>query len=181
MSIYQTDVVTLEGEKTSLEPFQGKVFLVVNVASKCGLTPQYTQLESLQRAWQDRGFSVLGFPCNQFLEQEPGSHEEIKTFCSTTYGVTFPLFAKTDVNGAHRHPLYAQLVAAQPDAQRPERSEFLARMVSKGRAPKEEGDILWNFEKFLINKQGEVIARFSPDMSPDDPIILKQIEHALAA
>lgn len=181
MSIYQTDVVTLEGEKISLEQFQGKVLLVVNVASKCGLTPQYTQLESLQRAWQDKGFSVLGFPCNQFLEQEPGSHDEIKTFCSTTYGVTFPLFAKTDVNGAHRHPLYAQLIAAQPEAQRPEGSEFLTRMVSKGRAPKEEGDILWNFEKFLINRQGDVVARFSPDMSPDDPIILKHIEQALAA
>jgi Glutathione peroxidase len=157
------------------------VLLVVNVASKCGLTPQYEQLESLQKAWQDKDFSVLGFPCNQFLEQEPGSNEEIKTFCSTTYGVTFPLFDKTDVNGEQRHPLYRQLVAAQPEAERPAGSGFLERMESKGRAPKAPGDILWNFEKFLINKQGEVIARFSPDMTPDDPIILKRIEQALAA
>lgn len=180
MSLYQTELVTLDGEKTTLAQYQGKVLLVVNVASKCGLTPQYEQLESLQKAWQDKDFSVLGFPCNQFLEQEPGSNEEIKTFCSTTYGVTFPLFDKTDVNGEQRHPLYRQLVAAQPEAERPAGSGFLERMESKGRAPKAPGDILWNFEKFLINKQGEVIARFSPDMTPDDPIILKRIEQALA-
>ena len=181
MSLYQTELVTLDGEKTTLAQYQGKVLLVVNVASKCGLTPQYEQLESLQKAWQDKDFSVLGFPCNQFLEQEPGSNEEIKTFCSTTYGVTFPLFDKTDVNGEQRHPLYRQLVAAQPEAERPAGSGFLERMESKGRAPKAPGDILWNFEKFLINKQGEVIARFSPDMTPDDPIILKRVEQALAA
>lgn len=181
MSLYQTELVTLDGEKTTLAQYQGKVLLVVNVASKCGLTPQYEQLESLQKAWQDKDFSVLGFPCNQFLEQEPGSNEEIKIFCSTTYGVTFPLFDKTDVNGEQRHPLYRQLVAAQPEAERPAGSGFLERMESKGRAPKAPGDILWNFEKFLINKQGEVIARFSPDMTPDDPIILKRIEQALAA
>ena len=181
MSLYQTELVTLDGEKTTLAQYQGKVLLVINVASKCGLTPQYEQLESLQKAWQDKDFSVLGFPCNQFLEQEPGSNEEIKTFCSTTYGVTFPLFDKTEVNGEQRHPLYRQLVAAQPEAERPAGSGFLERMESKGRAPKAPGDILWNFEKFLINKQGEVIARFSPDMTPDDPIILKRIEQALAA
>lgn len=181
MSLYQTELVTLDGEKTTLAQYQGKVLLVVNVASKCGLTPQYEQLESLQKAWQDKDFSVLGFPCNQFLEQEPGSNEEIKTFCSTTYGVTFPLFDKTEVNGEQRHPLYRQLVAAQPEAERPAGSGFLERMESKGRAPKAPGDILWNFEKFLINKQGEVIARFSPDMTPDDPNILKRIEQALAA
>lgn len=181
MSLYQTELVTLDGEKTTLAQYQGKVLLVVNVASKCGLTPQYEQLESLQKAWQDKDFSVLGFPCNQFLEQEPGSNEEIKTFCSTTYGVTFPLFDKTEVNGEQRHPLYRQLVAAQPEAERPAGSGFLERMESKGRAPKAPGDILWNFEKFLINKQGEVIARFSPDMTPDDPIILKRIEQALVA
>ena len=181
MNLYQTELVTLDGDKTTLAQFQGKVLLVVNVASKCGLTSQYEQLESLQKAWQDKAFSVLGFPCNQFLEQEPGTNEEIKTFCSTTYGVTFPMFDKTDVNGEQRHPLYRQLVAAQPEAERPAGSGFLERMESKGRAPKAPGDILWNFEKFLINKQGEVIARFSPDMTPDDPIILKRIEQALAA
>ncbi|ORM74033.1 glutathione peroxidase [Pantoea wallisii] len=181
MSIYETELVTLDGDKTTLAAWQGKVLLVVNVASKCGLTPQYEQLEALQKAWQAKDFSVIGFPCNQFLEQEPGSNEEIKTFCSTTYGVTFPLFDKTEVNGEQRHPLYRQLVAAQPEAERPAGSGFLERMESKGRAPKAPGDILWNFEKFLIDKQGNVIARFSPDMTPDDPIILKRIEQALAA
>ncbi|MDE1187489.1 MAG: glutathione peroxidase [Pantoea sp.] len=180
MSIYQTELVTLDGEKTTLAQWQGKVLLVVNVASKCGLTPQYEQLEALQKAWQAEGFSVLGFPCNQFLEQEPGSSEEIKTFCSTTYGVTFPMFEKTDVNGPARHPLYSQLVAAQPEALRPEGSGFYERMESKGRAPKTPGDILWNFEKFLINKQGDVVARFAPDMTPDDATIITRIKHALA-
>lgn len=180
MSIYQTELVTLDGEKTTLEQWQGKVLLVVNVASKCGLTPQYEQLEALQKEWQVQGFSVLGFPCNQFLEQEPGSSEEIKTFCSTTYGVTFPMFEKTDVNGPERHALYGVLVAAQPEAQRPQGSGFYERMVSKGRAPKAPGDILWNFEKFLINKQGEVVARFAPDMTPDDATIIASIKQALA-
>lgn len=180
MSIYQTELVTLDGKETTLAHYQGKVLLVVNVASKCGLTPQYERLESLQQAWQAKGFSVLGFPCNQFLGQEPGCNEEIKTFCSTTYGVTFPMFEKIDVNGANRHPLYAQLIAAQPEAERPAGSGFLERMLGKGRAPKAGGDILWNFEKFLIDKQGRVIARFSPDMTPDDFVILHRIEQALA-
>ena len=181
MQIYQTELETLDGEKTTLAAYEGKVLLVVNVASKCGLTPQYEQLEALHKAWQAKGFSVLGFPCNQFLEQEPGSNSEIKTFCSTTYGVTFPMFAKTEVNGEQRHPLYCQLVESQPEAERPAGSGFLERMVSKGRAPKAPGDILWNFEKFLIDKQGKVIARFAPDMTPDDPLILQRIEQALAA
>ena len=147
MNIYQTELVTLDGEKTTLSQWQGKVLLVVNVASKCGLTPQYEELENLQKAWQDQGFSVLGFPCNQFLEQEPGSSEEIKTFCSTTYGVTFPMFAKTEVNGAGRHPLYAQLIAARPDAVRPEGSGFYERMVRNGRALTVQGE---NLSKFHI-------------------------------
>ena len=180
MNIYDTELVTLDGEKTTLSAWQGKVLLVVNVASKCGLTPQYEELENLQKAWQDHGFSVLGFPCNQFLEQEPGSSEEIKTFCSTTYGVTFPMFAKTDVNGEGRHPLYAQLIAACPDAVRPEGSGFYERQVSKGRGPKAPGDIPWNFEKFVIGRDGRIVQRFAPDMTPEDPIILETIKQALA-
>lgn len=180
MSIYDTQLETLDGEKTTLQQWQGEVLLVVNVASKCGLTPQYEQLEQLQKQYQQQGFSVLGFPCNAFLEQEPGSNEEIKTFCSTTYGVTFPMFSKIEVNGADRHPLYAQLVAAQPEAVAPAGSGFLERMASKGRAPKEPGDILWNFEKFLIDREGNVIQRFSPDMTPDDAIIVDSIKQALA-
>lgn len=180
MSLYQTPLITLDGEKTTLENWQGQVLLVVNVASKCGLTPQYEQLEALQKRYQQQGFSVLGFPCNQFLEQEPGSSDEIRTFCSTTYGVSFPLFEKTEVNGSARHPLYKILIAAQPEAIRPEGSGFYERQVSKGRAPKEHGDILWNFEKFLIDRQGRVVKRFAPDMTPDDAVILQAIEQALA-
>ncbi len=180
MSIFDTELVTLDGEKTTLARWQGQVLLVVNVASKCGLTPQYQQLEALHKTRHAAGLTVLGFPCNAFLGQEPGSAEEIKTFCSTTYGVTFPLFSKIEVNGPQRHPLYARLVEAQPQAQSPEGSGFLARMESKGRAPQQPGDILWNFEKFLISKEGEVIARFSPDMEPDDEAVITAIKQALA-
>ncbi len=180
MTIFDTKLETLSGEQTSLAHWQGDVLLVVNVASKCGLTPQYEQLEALQKAQQDKGFSVLGFPCNAFLGQEPGSAEEIQTFCSTTYGVTFPMFSKIEVNGPDRHPLYVQLVAAQPEATVPENSGFLERMSSKGRAPKEPGDILWNFEKFLIGRDGTVLQRFSPDMEPSDPAITSAIQQALA-
>ncbi|RPH20436.1 glutathione peroxidase [Buttiauxella warmboldiae] len=178
--ILNTQVTTIDGEATTLEKWQGKVLLVVNVASKCGLTVQYEQLENLQKDLAHQGFSVLGFPCNQFLGQEPGSHEEIKTFCSTTYGVTFPLFSKLEVNGENRHPLYQKLIAAAPDAVAPEGSGFLERMSSKGRAPVQPGDILWNFEKFLIGRDGQVIARFSPDMTPEDPVVVNAIKSALA-
>ena len=179
MSIFDTELITLDGEKTTLAQWQGDVLLVVNVASKCGLTPQYEQLENLLKTLHASGLTVLGFPCNAFLEQEPGSEEEIKTFCSTTYGVTFPMFSKIEVNGPQRHPLYHQLVAAQPVAQRPEGSGFLERMESKGRAPRQAGDILWNFEKFVIGRDGQVIARFSPDMEPNDPTLTAAINQAL--
>ena len=178
--ILNTEVTTIDGEKTTLASFAGKVLLIVNVASKCGLTPQYEQLEDLQKQFAAEGFSVLGFPCNQFLGQEPGSEEEIKTFCSTTYGVTFPLFSKIDVNGEHRAPLYQKLIAAAPKAVAPEGSGFYERMASKGRAPLYVDDILWNFEKFLVDRQGNVIQRFSPDMTPDDPQLLAAIKGALA-
>ena len=179
-NVLNTPVTTIDGEKTTLEGYKGKVLLIVNVASKCGLTPQYEQLEALQESLQGEGFTVLGFPCNQFLGQEPGSEEEIKTFCSTTYGVTFPLFSKVEVNGEQRHPLYSLLTCAAPDAIAPEGSGFYERMASKGRAPAQPGDILWNFEKFLIGRDGEVIGRFSPDMTPDDPTLTSAIKHALA-
>ncbi|WP_242388518.1 glutathione peroxidase [Kosakonia cowanii] len=179
-NILDTEVTTIDGEKRSLSGWRGKVLLVVNVASKCGLTPQYEQLENLQKAWEGEGFSVLGFPCNQFLGQEPGSEEEIKTFCSTTYGVTFPLFSKIDVNGDARHPLYEKLIAAAPTALAPADSEFYERMVSKGRAPQAPGDILWNFEKFLIGRDGQVIQRFSPDMTPEDPLLVNAIKQAVS-
>ena len=178
--ILNTQVTTIDGEATTLEKWKGKVLLMVNVASKCGPTVQYEQLENLQKEYEQQGFSVLGFPCNQFLGQEPGSEEEIKTFCSTTYGVTFPMFSKLDVNGENRHPLYEKLVAAAPNAVAPEGSGFLERMSSKGRAPKQTGDILWNFEKFLIGRDGKVIQRFSPDMTPEDPALVAAVKQALA-
>lgn len=178
--ILNTDITTIDGEKISLETYRGKVLLVVNVASKCGLTPQYEQLENIQQAWEKEGFTVLGFPCNQFMGQEPGSEEEIKTFCSTTYGVSFPLSAKIDVNGENRHPLYAKLIAAAPEATAPAGSGFYERMESKGRAPLNKGDILWNFEKFLVGRDGQVIQRFSPDMTPEDPVLQDAVKLALA-
>lgn len=178
--ILNTEVTTIDGEKLTLSRFKGQVLLIVNVASKCGLTPQYEQLEALQRKYAQQGFSVLGFPCNQFLGQEPGSEEDIKTFCSTTYGVTFPMFSKIDVNGEHRHALYQKLVSAAPVALAPQGSGFYERMASKGRGPQQPGDILWNFEKFLLGRDGEILQRFSPDMTPEDATLTETLRQALA-
>jgi glutathione peroxidase len=161
VSIYEIPVKTLDGNDSSLGDLAGKTLLVVNVASKCGLTPQYTALEELHERLAPRGFSVVGFPCNQFGGQEPGTAEEIEEFCSTTYGVTFPMFEKVEVNGPGRHPVYDELTAV-PDA--------------KGEA----GDIQWNFEKFLIGPDGSVVGRFRPRTTPDDPEVLDAIESSLA-
>ena len=151
---------TIDGTQTTLADFGDQTILVVNVASKCGLTPQYTQLEELQRQYGDQGFTVLGFPCNQFLGQEPGTTEEIQEFCSTTYGVTFPLMDKTKVNGPHKHPLYAALTR-EKDAD--------------GKA----GKVKWNFEKFVIAPDGTV-SRFRPSTLPDAPEVVAAIENGLA-
>jgi len=151
---------TIDGEARSLGDFSGKVLLVVNVASKCGLTPQYTGLEELYRKMKDRGLEVLGFPCNQFGGQEPGSEAEIKGFCSTKYDVTFPMFSKLDVNGDARHPLYAW-------------------MTSQETSPEGPGDIQWNFAKFLVGRDGELIARFSPTEAPTSESVVEAIERAL--
>jgi glutathione peroxidase len=158
--IQEIPLTTLDGEPTSLSRFADRAVLVVNVASKCGLTPQYRGLETLARDYADRGLTVLGVPCNQFMRQEPGSAEEIKTFCSTTYGVTFPLLEKTDVNGAGRHPLYAELTKT-PDAD--------------GAA----GDVQWNFEKFLLAPGGRVVNRFRPRTEPDASEVIAAIEAVL--
>jgi glutathione peroxidase len=160
MTIYDIPVHNLNGEASSLAPYAGKTVLVVNVASKCGLTPQYEGLEQLQKTYEDRGFSVVGFPCNQFAGQEPGSAEEIQTFCSTTYGVTFPLFEKIDVNGEDQSPIYAELNQTAD-------------------AEGYSGDIRWNFEKFLISPDATV-QRFSPTVTPEDPILVGAIEAALS-
>jgi glutathione peroxidase len=162
VSIYDIPVKTLGGEGSSLGALAGKTLLVVNVASKCGLTPQYTALEELHARLAPRGFSVVGFPCNQFGGQEPGTAEEIEQFCSMTYGVTFPLFEKIEVNGPGQHPVYSELTAV-PDA--------------SGDA----GDIQWNFEKFVIGPDGAVVARFRPRTVPDDPEMLAVIEANLPA
>ncbi|MEU5694166.1 glutathione peroxidase [Actinosynnema sp. NPDC020468] len=160
MSIHDIPVSTLSGEPSSLGSLRGKAVLVVNVASRCGLTPQYAGLERLQERYAARGFSVVGFPCNQFAGQEPGTAEEIATFCSTTYGVSFPLFEKIDVNGPERHPVYAELTAAADQ-------------------DGEAGDVQWNFEKFLLSPTGEITARFRPRTEPEDEVVLKAIESVL--
>jgi len=151
---------TIAGQDASLRDYAGKVALVVNVASKCGLTPQYAGLEKLYETHRARGLEVLGFPCNQFAGQEPGSDAEVQEFCTLNYGVKFPLFSKIDVNGAKRHPLYAWLTSAEvgPDA---------------------AGDIKWNFGKFVVGRDGQVVARFAPPTAPDDPALVAAIEKAL--
>ncbi|MDH2390742.1 glutathione peroxidase [Streptomyces sp. HNM0663] len=161
MSLYDIPLRTLDGRDTSLAAYRDRVVLVVNVASKCGLTPQYSGLERLQEQYGEQGFTVLGVPCNQFAGQEPGSAEEIRTFCSATYGVTFPLLEKTDVNGADRHALYAELTRVAD-------------------ADGEAGDVQWNFEKFLISPRGEV-TRFRPRTEPEAPEVVAAIEALLDA
>ncbi|AZZ79876.1 glutathione peroxidase [Gordonia alkanivorans] len=158
-NIKDIPVTSLDGSEVSLKDFGGPL-LIVNVASKCGLTPQYEGLEQLAKTYGDKGLTVVGVPCNQFMGQEPGTAEEIATFCSTTYGVTFPLLEKTDVNGDARHPLYAELTQATD-------------------ADGEAGDIQWNFEKFLVNADGEVVNRFRPRTEPTDPTVVAAIESVL--
>ena len=162
MSLHHHKIKTLTGEDSSLGQFAGKTVLLVNVASKCGLTPQYTGLEKLQSTYKDRGFTVVGVPCNQFMGQEPGTAEEIQEFCSTTYGISFPMMEKVDVNGDEQHPLYKDLnQVADLDGH--------------------VGDIRWNFEKFLIGADGTVLQRFAPLVEPEDPSIISAIEAALPA
>lgn len=179
-AIYDIPLTTIDNRQTTLQAYQGDVLLVVNVASECGLTKQYAGLEKLYETYRQQGLTVLGFPCNQFLAQEPGSNEQIQAFCRTNFGVQFPLFSKIEVNGANRHPLYQALIAAQPTALAPQGSEFMARRISKDQGPKQPGDILWNFEKFLIGRDGQVIQRFAPDMTPEDPLLTAAVEQALS-
>ena len=162
MSLNDISLTTLDGQPASLADYSDRAVLIVNVASRCGLTPQYRALEQLARDYGDRGLAVIGVPCNQFMGQEPGTPEEIATFCSKTYGVTFPLLAKVDVNGADRHPLYAELTKT-PDADG------------------EAGDIQWNFEKFLLAPGGVVVSRFRPRTEPDAPEVVSAIEAVLPA
>jgi len=179
-SIYQTKVKTIKGADTSLDSYKGEVLLVVNVASKCGLTPQYEGLESLFEKYHKQGFEVLGFPANEFGAQEPGTNSEIQNFCTMNFGVKFPMFEKIVVKGPGQHELYKNLVAAQPTATQPEGEDFEQKLKGHGIVRENKSDILWNFEKFLINRKGDVVARFAPSMKPNDPIIIAAIEKELA-
>jgi len=161
MAIYDAKVDALDGGPAALDDYRGKAVLIVNVASQCGLTPQYAGLQQLHEQYADKGFAVLGFPCNQFGAQEPGSPEEIASFCETSFGVTFPLFEKIEVNGEDRHPLYEELTSHADD---------------EGEA----GDIQWNFEKFLISRDGAVVRRFRPMTTPEDPALVSAVEEQLA-
>ena len=169
----------IDGSPDSLANHAGKVLLVVNVASKCGLTPQYEGLEKLYNAKKDEGLEVLGFPANDFGAQEPGTPDEIVEFCKVNYGVTFPLFAKADVTGPAQQPLYAALTAAQPSKQGPA-EEFRERLRGYGMTPTSDPDVLWNFEKFLVGRDGSVVGRFAPGVAPDDAALVGAIEAELA-
>lgn len=177
-SIYDIPVRRIDGTTASLREYEGKVIMVVNVASACGLTPQY---ESLERAFEtdgERGLVILGFPSNQFGAQEPGTNDEIAEFCSTSYGVRFPLFEKIEVNGESRHPLYRELIAAQP-AKKEKNTEFREALAKYGVKPGDPTDIFWNFEKFLISRDGRVVARFAPDVTVEDPLLREAVEAEL--
>jgi len=178
-TLYSIPVKTIDGQPQTLEAYKGKVLLVVNVASKCGLTPQYEGLEKLYQSHRAQGLEVLGFPANNFKAQEPGSDDEIKAFCSLTYDVKFPLFSKISVVGNDQHPLYAALTRAIPDAEG--EGPWRERLTGKGIPVNPVPEVQWNFEKFLINREGQVVGRFAPDVAADDPRLLKAIEAALAA
>lgn len=168
----------IDGQPCRLADFSGKVLLVVNVASKCGLTPQYEGLERLYRKKRDAGLEVLGFPANDFKEQEPGTDAEIASFCSTNYNVSFPMFSKIVVSGADKHPLYAALTQAQPEALNSE--GMRKNLQGYGITPNPPPEVLWNFEKFVIGRDGKVAARFSPDTKPDDPALVAVLHAELA-
>jgi glutathione peroxidase len=159
-SIWTAELKTLQGEPTTLAAYKGKALMIVNVASKCGMTPQYATLEALQKKYESKGFTVLGFPCNQFGGQEPGTAEEIRTFCATNYGITFPMMEKIEVNGEARHPIYKALTP-------------IADVAGK------DGDIRWNFEKFVVSADGKKVTRFSPKVKPEDPTVIAAVEAAL--
>ncbi len=179
-TVYEIPVNKIDGTPAALRDYAGQVLLIVNVASKCGLTPQYEGLEKLYEAQRARGLQILGFPANNFGSQEPGTNAEIADFCSLSYGVTFPMFEKISVAGDDRHPLYKELIAAKPSATGKPGSDFKAKLAGYGVKQNDPTDILWNFEKFLIGRNGEVVARFAPDVAPDDPLLLAAIDAELA-
>jgi glutathione peroxidase len=176
-NVYDIPLQRIDSTPASLADYRGKVLLIVNVASKCGLTPQYAGLESVYRKMHDAGLEVLGFPANNFKGQEPGTNDEIATFCNTSYDVTFPLFAKLSVAGSDQHPLYRALTHAQPQATGD--GPFREKLKGYGMEPAVAPDVLWNFEKFLVSRDGEVIERFAPDVTADDPRLTAAIAAAL--
>jgi glutathione peroxidase len=179
--IFSIPVKKIDGSETTLAEFAGKTLLLVNVASKCGLTPQYEGLEKLYENYRDKGFEVLGFPANNFLGQEPGTEEEIQDFCSTNYNIQFPLFSKISVKGDDQHPLYSELIAERPSADIDNGDEFETKLQGFGQKRGTASDILWNFEKFLISKDGSIAARIAPDVPADDSRVVEKIEAELSA
>lgn len=177
-ALYEVPVQAIDGTPASLAPYAGKVLLIVNVASACGLTPQYESLERAFERERERGLVILGFPSNQFGAQEPGTNAEIAEFCSTKFHVQFPMFEKIDVNGPARHPLYEMLVEAQPEATK-HNDDFRTKLAGFGHKPATR-DILWNFEKFLVARDGRVVGRFAPDITIDDPVLREAIDRELA-
>ncbi len=177
--IYEIPVKTIDGQETNLGEYKGKTLLIVNVASKCGLTPQYTGLEKLYEDYRAKGFEVLGFPSNDFMGQEPGTEEEIKEFCESNYNVKFPLFSKVHINGDERHELYHHLIENHPQTEINNGGQMLENLIKFGHKHLNETDVLWNFEKFLIDKNGEIVARFAPDVTPDDARLTAKVEEEL--
>jgi glutathione peroxidase len=183
-SLYEIPLTTLSDQPSSLASHRGQVLLIVNVASKCGFTPQYTGLESLYQSYKNRGLAVLGFPANEFASQEPGTNQEIAQFCSVDYPVSFPIFGKITVTGPQKHPLYRELIAERPtrefddNALRANLAGYLQSQNLPG--PNDPPELLWNFEKFLIARDGRVLGRFASDVAPDDPRLVSAIEQALA-
>ncbi len=180
-NIFEIPVKKIDGTETTLSEFRHKALLVVNVASKCGLTPQYEGLEKIYKEYRDKGFEVLGFPANNFLGQEPGTEDEIQEFCSTEYGVTFPMFSKISVKGDDQHELYKALTAERPSADIENGNAFEERLAGYGSTRSQPSELLWNFEKFLIGKDGKVAARIAPDVTADDPRVIESIETTLNA
>jgi glutathione peroxidase len=179
-SILDIPIKKITGEDTSLAEFKGHVLLVVNVASKCGLTPQYEGLEKVYEQYKGQGLVVAGFPANDFKAQEPGTNEEIQTFCTTNFGVKFPMFEKITVAGPEKHPLYQALIAAQPKAVSVSEVPWRDKLKGYGIETNPEPELLWNFEKFLVSRSGEVVERFAPDTQPDAPELKAAIESELA-
>jgi glutathione peroxidase len=177
--IYDIPLNRIDGTPASLAEYAGKVLLVVNVASKCGLTPQYAGLQALYAEKQAAGLEVLGFPANDFMAQEPGTEAEIQAFCTTKYDVAFPLFSKVTVVGEAKHPVYAALTAAQPAAEGGD--AMRKNLIGYGITPNAEPELLWNFEKFIVGRDGEVVGRFTPDVAADDPRLVAALDAALAA